>query len=58
MMLQVFRSIDSGSVKGFPKVVQEAEAQVGEKKGNCYILGKCLVDTIIDIISSLYFIRL
>ncbi|XP_042506286.1 phospholipase D delta-like isoform X1 [Macadamia integrifolia] len=25
--VQVFRSIDSGSVKGFPKVVQEAEAQ-------------------------------
>ncbi|KAF8411885.1 hypothetical protein HHK36_004443 [Tetracentron sinense] len=25
--VQVFRSIDSGSVKGFPKLVQEAEAQ-------------------------------
>lgn len=25
---QVFRSIDSGSVKGFPKGVKEAEAQV------------------------------
>ncbi|XP_043711629.1 phospholipase D delta-like isoform X3 [Telopea speciosissima] len=25
--VQIFRSIDSGSVKGFPKVVQEAEAQ-------------------------------
>lgn len=25
---QVFRSIDSGSVKGFPKDVHEAEAQV------------------------------
>ena len=25
---QVFRSIDSGSVKGFPKLVQEAESQV------------------------------
>ena len=25
---QIFRSIDSGSVKGFPKVVQEAESQV------------------------------
>lgn len=28
IFLQVFRSIDSGSVKGFPKHVAEAEKQV------------------------------
>lgn len=30
---QVFRSIDSGSVKGFPKDVKEAEAQVRISSG-------------------------
>nr|CAB3456248.1 unnamed protein product [Digitaria exilis] len=33
----VFRSIDSGSVKGFPKLVQEAESQIDKSIHNAYV---------------------
>ena len=35
---QVFRSIDSGSVKGFPKYEDEAEAQVSKTSYSMKVL--------------------